>query len=1427
MRSGLTFLLLLALVLCGVNSSFAQLYTFDNFNHRDGLNMAVINSVNQSDDGYIWVGTDGAELVRFDGENFEEIRIPNTDNNHHISDISFYESDVLFASLYKGFFQYSPTSDTLEKLNNDEIKHGEALAVFRQKSRYYFFGTRAIFQKVDGKCNTLFKLDSGQKAIEITQLVQTEDAIFILSNYGKYRLSEGKLTPIHKWLNISKNKLDGIEFGYYDGEKLALFNNKGTNWLEVVLNDRGGFYSINPFQNTSVMQTDEFVISCSFNEKARKGGLLSNKGTVYSFENKELNRIAHNYNKSMEESAEIFTDIYGDYWITSNMKGLYKVSKEPFTKLELHPLYESSDIALPYRTSDGNVIISLYSNETYFGKMFNGESFTKYDFMVKGIAQIGSTHYLATNTGIRTYGGAQPNFDILYFKNQNITSVLADGKYLWAGIAGKGLHRVNTETGKITEFLKSDIPLPEYYYTGQVGDKGKVLYFGTNNGIYQYKRNEKKITRVDLWNNKLGTYSGVSTKDKFGTCWFTLEKGLVGITIHGAVKIIKGEEYFETTLFYTLNSDKYGNLIVGTNKGITMLKVDAEGKVINKRVYDDQSGFMGYETNMRSQYQKENSIFVGTVEGLFLINTDMLENQQTPLAPIILKTTDDSHSTLTGSFNFDVHVNNPKAGNIRFAYRLKGEDEHWKLLEEKEKHIDFHDLESGDYVLEVKASYDGVHFGEISSYPFAVNLPIWKTNWFILVLMIGVVLINIFLINYYKSFDSGKLMNTKDIVVHLRMTPSILFFAAVTAPTSQILGPILSDELDFKLAAPLAMGFILLTLYFLSLTSKSNNRQDMFDIYLKLGLFVVMANFMWEVYASKLHPFNIIGVVLISTIAPYIVSKIKSTIIFALILLSISVCFVSILDDTVYPKTYFLIGMFVMSSLMIFSSYLRYDSLEKLIFVSSIINKGNIPAIAFNKEGKVTYSSENIANFANITHDEFIGNNISILNNFIPFGDQFKETDITKGFQDGQKYLVPLENMDGDIRWIEWDYKDFSRNIKVILGQDVSEKMELENTYELLVQNAQDFIYRCDINGNFIFLNDVCYTKLGYSKDDLIGTFSLDIIPEEYHDNVEKYYQNHFAEKLTSSYREFPIKKKNGDIVWIGQYVTTLYSAGSNSHINGFIALARDITEIREQQEIIKDQRDAITSSISYARRIQYNLLPREERFETSFDEHFIISKPKDIVSGDFYWMQKVQKHTVLVLADCTGHGVPGSFMTLLGFNLLNSTVLENGIVDPAMILNDLDKKLKEYLPKGEGDTAVNDGMEVTICVFEEDSDELAYACAGSRFLIFEKTVFTMFKGDNKHIGDIEETFEGYNTHYANFSSDYNLFLFTDGFQDQFGGPKDKKYSFRRLLELFESNINLPLSEQRNMIEDSFDKWTGDNQQTDDVTVISIKKKIK
>lgn len=1386
--------------------------------------MASIRTIQQSKDGMIWIGTDGAELFKYDGFTFKEVKFANGEQTHHANTITNVDHGLLFSSLYKGAFYYNFHTDSLESVSDPEFKSGETFGAYKNGDDYLVLTSRSIYVANGDSIHFLLQQNSSQENIVVTQIIEHQDAIFILSNAGNFRYSNNKLTPIYKWLNIRAEDFNGFSFGYQDDDKIAFFDELGKNWLEVVTNDRGGFYSINRFATNQVIKSGDRIVSCSYNEVPKKGGVLTEQGDIYSLKNKSIQKIAVNYVNKIELGRSIFCDLSGDYWLTSTSQGIYKVSLEPFTRIELDPIYLSQNIGFVHKTRSGLILISVYGEGSFVGKIYENNDFHHEDFLIRSVQEVHGRTFLATNIGVLEVTSEMPfKYEHRYFKNESVYLLLRDNNHLWVGPAGKGLYRINIENNKIQSIKTERNEGPDYFYTGQISERGRSVTFGTNAGVFKYHRKKKILARLNYNPLSLGSYSGVSTKDVFGNCWFTGEKAILGIKTNGEIVMLDSPSYFKSTLFYTLCSDPFGNIIAGTNKGLTSIKLNKNGEVLGIQNYNEKSGFLGYETIMRSQYVDDDKIYLGTVEGLFIVNTSMLAHQKPPLAPII-KPAEQEISTTSVSKIYKLQINNAKAGEITYEYKLRGIHDNWIKLEPGTQLIDLSSYKAGNVTILARASYDGEHYSEVASSVIDFNIPLWKSNWFVIVMMMIVVIINIILLNFYKSLDGGKLMNTKDIVVHLRLTPSILLFGAICAPGAQIVAPLLVPELQLKIGQSLLVGFILFSLYFFSLASRTRNRNYLFDIYLKIGFVVIICQYMWEVYSTNLHPFNVIGVVIVSMIAPYILNKIKWTVIFALILLSISIGFVSILDETVYPKSYFLIGMLVLTSMTIFISYLRYDSLEKLIFISTLVNKGSLPTIAFNKEGLVTYSSENIDEFANITHDEFVGSNISVLNNFIPFGEGYKERKVTDHFEEGEKYIVPMENKNGQVRWIEWSFKEFTKNIRVIFGQDVSEKMELENTYELLVQNAEDFIYRCDLQGNFVFLNDVCFSKLGYTKKELIGKKATEIITQEFREELDTYYHNHFLALKPSSYREFPVQKKSGEIIWVGQYVTTLFSAGSNKHIIGFIALARDITEKRAQQQLISVQSEEITSSINYARRIQYNLLPQDSKFSQEFEEHFIISKPKDIVSGDFYWMQKVRNKTVLVLADCTGHGVPGSFMTLLGFNLLNSIVLENMITDPGEILNNLDRKLDEYLPRGKGKTAVNDGMEVTICVFEEKSNELAFACAGSRFLLYERGEFTMFKGDNKHIGDKEDSFETYKTHYAHLNENFNLYLFTDGFQDQFGGPKDKKFSFRRLLELFESNINLPMKEQSKMIDKEFKKWIGNYNQTDDITIIGVRK---
>lgn len=1408
------------------SQSLAQLYTFRNYNHRDGLHTVSVKCTDQSSDGYIWIGAEGTPLIRFDGKEFVEMRPKGQDFEHHINNIDYSRDTVFFASQYKGFYAYVPKSDKYIDFSTERHGAGEALAFLNVGDWKYGISERKIYRVGKGKPVLIKSFD---QSVTLYHHQVIKEWVILFTSAGNFALQGNKIEPLHKVLAQPEETIRQFRFGHALRNKLVLCNKIGTEWLEIGISSRGRLIEQRRFTRDSILSGDEVIISYYLDSEGQKVIALSNKGDVYKVVDCQLRIVPHNYTGTIQGPQNVMIDLNGDYWVSSRLNGLYKISLEPFTKIRLHPLYESPEIIFPYMTSRRDVIISLRSGTTHVGN-FSSTGFQEFPFMTLSAARLGNDEYLATNKGIKkiipTDDGI--SFEDVLFKNEKINFILADRNYLWAGVAGKGLFRIHQlELKPLGIFLEKKALTPQYIYTGQISGNGKSIFFGTNAGVFYVDRKSTTLKRLNTPKD-FGSYSGVSTKDVFGTVWFTMERGIVGVTSNGETRVIEGKDYFNTNLYYTLSSDRLGNLIVGTNRGVRILKVDKNGFVTSNSEYDATSGFNGYETHMRSQYQNDNSIYMGTVEGLFLVNTDILDQLKIPIRPVIHQITPVNIDTTQqeNSFYFKFNVNNPKSGKISYQYRLIGsKDSNWKKLKFAE--LSLFNLQSGTYTLEVRATYDEKHFSPVSKHVIEVPGRFWESSWIILAVIIVIAILNFFLVRYSRKLDHGSLIRTQDMDIHSRMAPLIILLGIVATVSSHVLGPFLNPELTLNLPPLVAMTVILIGLYFMARSVMNSDRKYLLNRILLTAIAVVLLHLAYESYVSNLHPFHLMGIMLTCIIVPYFIHGVKAMMIFTSILTLSAVVLLIIVEQPVYPKPYVGIAYSILIVLLIFSSFLRSNSLERLLFISGIINRGNIPAIAFNSNGKIIYASENISNFIDVSHDELIHKDVSMLNKFVPYDGKFKNVDVLKDFEDGNNYIVPLLDRNGNVHWIDWQYKEFGDDTKVMLGQEISEKMELENTYELLVQNAEDFIYRCDTDGNFIFVNDIIYERLGYKKSDLIGKNSISIVPEDYRAEVRKFYEDHFLERKNTSYKEFPIITNNEEIIWIGQHVTTIFAPGSQAYINGFIALARDITSVRRQQQLIKDQRDDITSSINYAQRIQFNLLPHERYFASGFRDHFIIYKPKDIVSGDFYWMETIGDTTILALADCTGHGVPGAFMTLLGINLLNSIVRESQIVDPGKILDELDKRLIDILPRSTNQNSLNDGMEITICAIDEGEDEMAYACAGSRFLVYTEDTFTMLKGDNKHIGDRAPVdFQAYSTHYTPCSSEDLIYLFSDGLQDQFGGNNDKKFTFRRVLSMLEANADLPLPDQRNQIEETINDWIGSSEQTDDITLISIRKKI-
>lgn len=1420
MKTALRTLFIFLISCC--NLTVAQLYTFKNFGHKEGLSIASVTSIIQNENGTIWLGTDGAGIIGYDGYKFKELPTNKSNKDHHVSSIFQKGNEIIFSSVYKGLYSFKNGRYTLLEPFTDNS--GAFLFTFSSEKNIYYITNKGVYRFKNGATTKLHQFNFKQDDFKVHNVMTLRSGSIIITSNGNYFLSEStqRLIALNNWLHVPKSGAAFVRFGYLKGDRIYLFDERYTKQIEIILNEQGQIFKLERKEISPVLDQNEKIIAFDGNENG--AAFLTTNNEVYKSTGKGFQLIAHNYLQPLEMCHGILVDRNKDIWLTSELKGLYKVSLEPFTKIQLHPVYGASSICAIHRSYNGSVMVSSMEDKTYFGWIgATNSTFKEENFRVNSVCEVSGKMILATNVGLKQYDlqtGVISGSPVGELGSDKITFIFKDDGILYVGVAEKGLMAYSAKdwSKKSVQLQNQTYP---YIYTAQASNDHKKIIFGTNNGLVTYDKQLNKFSKIPL-PKSAGAYCGTSTRDVYGNNWFTCDHALIGILKNGEIAILDDVEMFPSTLFYTLNSDNFGNLIVGTNKGINIINLTEYGEVTNYKWYTGASGFEGYETHMRSQFQDGNSIFVGTVEGLFLINTAILKDLPAPGAPSIERVFNNLNMN-SNSVQFRFLVENPKIKGIEYSYRIKGYQDDWTEFSEVNE-LELIDLPNGNYTLEVKATYDGKVFSAVGNYIFDIEVPFWKSKWFIFILLFLLVAANIILINRNKSLSTGQLFETEETTVTYKLTPTIILFAMLANTSLHILAPYIDETVDDNLALTIASGLILLSLYLLSLSAKNNRRTENYKFLLTIAFIVVILQNLVDTFTSGLHPFFILAIIITNALTPFIFERIKWVLTYSILLLLTGCLFVLNLDDTIYNEFLFLLALIVSVVIAIFGAYLRDDSLEKLIFISGVINKGDVPAIAFNSEGIMTYVSENIRDLIPVNHEALIGQPISSLNIYVPEEGSYRKIDLTKDFEDGKKYLVPMISKDQDIKWMEWSCKVFNEDLKVILGQNVTQRLELENTYELLVQNAEDLIYQCDVNGNFRFLNEKCYSKLGYSETELLGQHSLMLVTEDHHDIVSDFYNEHFEKRRETSYLEFPIKKKNGSVIWVGQYVTTLYKPGENKIVNGFLALARDITLMREQQEIIKAQRDDITSSINYAQKIQLNLLPQKQKFLKSFEETCIFYRPKDIVSGDFYWLEQYEHLTIIALADCTGHGVPGSFMTLLGINLLNNIVLEQHIFDPGTILDELDKKLITALPRTNGDESMNDGMEITVCVIDHRSADLSYACAGSRFLIYEHNSFTMYKGDTKHIGDAPlEGFKGYITHFTKLSENSTLYLFTDGFQDQFGGSKDKKYSFRRILELFEANIRLPLSEQESMISEEFVQWKSDEEQTDDVTILALR----
>lgn len=292
------------------------------------------------------------------------------------------------------------------------------------------------------------------------------------------------------------------------------------------------------------------------------------------------------------------------------------------------------------------------------------------------------------------------------------------------------------------------------------------------------------------------------------------------------------------------------------------------------------------------------------------------------------------------------------------------------------------------------------------------------------------------------------------------------------------------------------------------------------------------------------------------------------------------------------------------------------------------------------------------------------------------------------------------------------------------------------------------------------------------------------------------------------------------------------------NQINKQLQIQND--EINHQKAEIERQNHDIKSSINYAARIQSSMLPETDFIKKHFADGFVYFHPREAVSGDFYWFSEVKIERpptlfrrkdipededgklIIAVIDCTGHGVPGAFMSMLGDALLNQIVNFQKITQPDIILNELNKLVIATLQQ---DTSQNnDGMDAAICTIDKNTQQMQFAGAKSPLIYIQDNKMNKVNGDLKAIGGIQKGNEkNFTCHTIDISKPTTFYIYSDGYQDQFGGNDGRKFMAKRFRDTLAENSALPFESQSQILLDNFNEWKQNYIQMDDTTVIGIK----
>ena len=497
----------------------------------------------------------------------------------------------------------------------------------------------------------------------------------------------------------------------------------------------------------------------------------------------------------------------------------------------------------------------------------------------------------------------------------------------------------------------------------------------------------------------------------------------------------------------------------------------------------------------------------------------------------------------------------------------------------------------------------------------------------------------------------------------------------------------------------------------------------------------------------------------------------------------------------------------------------------------SLLENASEVIMIFDESGKTKYVSPSVENILGYDSKDLVGS-YGIANIHSEDADEFKETfkSILKSTSIVANLQFRYKLKNGEWIWLEAIGRNMlgdpsvsgivfnSRDITVKRKAEIEERMR--RNMQALSENSPDLITRISCDGKITYTNPVIELYTGYNPSEFIGQNLSEItIGDTWVYNWES-----VLEAVNSSSEKISLEVSNSTSMGNRIMQVNAIPEFNDGVMESVLIVSHDITERKVIETEIKEKNKNINESINYSRRIQNAIIPDNKLIQSALPDSFILYKPRDVVSGDFPWFRTANNQIYIAAVDCTGHGVPGAMLSLVGYFQLTNIVENHNDFDPGQILDLLDEKVNDTLIKTGNADNIKDGMDIAFCKIDLQNNSLEYAGAHRPLYYVSKNGFEELKGNRWAIGGGTYKNQTLFTNYKiNFRKGESVFFFSDGFPDQFGGPEKRKFGTTRIKSIIESNPKASMPEMQQIFNNEFNAWVGNGKQTDDVLMVGIK----